>query len=455
MKTTDRPVTARAGKAHALKQARIEFQAQWCEALVASSEDAIISKTLDGIVTSWNRKAEVLFGYTAEEMIGQSLRRLFPPDRLDEEGPVLESIQRGETVRHFETVRLHRDGRRLDVSVTISPIRDGGRIVGASKIVRDVTERVRREAALRDSEQRYRQVVESSPDGFWRAHLDGRLLTTNGAYSRMSGYSAEELARISFHDLEAKDAAGETEAHLRRIPPAGADRFETLHRRKDGSLWPVEITASAMPGGTEFCVFLRDLTALKALEAERQRADEIIRSWAFSDPLTQLPNRRLLQDRLCQAQASAARSGQFGALLFIDLDHFKQLNDSLGHEAGDRLLVEVADRLRASVRAEDTVARIGGDEFVVMLVGLGDNEAASIEHVSLVGAKLRAALSLPCRLDDHLHHCSPSIGATLFRDDSLSTHVLLARADEAMYAVKAAGGNGFRLLHRGEPDASR
>ncbi|HWH72673.1 MAG TPA: EAL domain-containing protein, partial [Methylibium sp.] len=288
-------------------------------AIVNSSDDAIISKTPEGIITSWNAGAERLFGYTADEVIGQPMLLLMPPDRRDEEPQILARIARGERVDHFETVRRRKDGQLIDVSVTISPIRDAsGRVVGASKIARDIT------------------------------------------------------------------SAKEAEAEIHRL--------------------------------------------------------------AFYDPLTGLPNRRLLQDRLAQALSVARRQPQFCVVLFIDLDNFKSLNDTRGHDIGDLLLREVAHRLRGCVRTGDTVARFGGDEFVVLLVDASRSELQTAGHAEIVGQKILEQLSQPYELAGTTHFCTPSIGVAIQTGPDTTADELLKQADVAMYQSKAAGRNTLRFF---------
>ena len=281
--------------------------AQMLEAIVQGSDDAIITKTLDGIVTSWNPAAERIFGHAAAEMIGQSMLRVFPPDRLDEEAAILERLRRGEKVEHFETLRLHKNGRPIHVSVTISPMRDAdGRIVGASKIARDVTERVER--------------------------------------------------------------------------------------------------------------------------------DQLIWAQAHLDALTQLPNRRLLGQRLEKALAHAADTDQRLALLYIDLDHFKTINDTLGHALGDALLVQVARRIRACVRDGDTVARMGGDEFTVLVHDHPDGcELSATAH------RLNQHLAQPFGLAGQRLRVSASIGIACYPEHGDCAETLLMHADCAMYEAKRSG----------------
>ncbi len=279
------------------------------EAIVETSSDAVIGKTIRGSVTSWNRGAQQMFGYAPAEMIGQPMGRLLPPDRADEEPTLLARVQRGERVEAFETVRVRKDGSLVDVSVVLSPILDSrGVIVGVSSIARDITRH-------------------------------------------------------------------------------------------------------------------------KAMEAE-------IRAMAFNDPLTRLPNRRLLVDRLRQAQLGSGRQRTYFAVLFIDLDKFKQVNDTYGHDVGDQLLLEVARRLQGAVRQHDTVARLGGDEFVVLLEELGNDEKSAADHVNTVADKILDAIEREYLLRGVQHRCSASIGIRLLVGSQDSVDQILMDADAAMYRVK-------------------
>jgi diguanylate cyclase (GGDEF)-like protein/PAS domain S-box-containing protein len=298
-------------------------------------------------------------------------------------------------------------------------------------------------AELQERELRYRGAVETSKDGFLLIGRNSRVIGTNEAYCRMSGYHRAELIALTIPELEARETAADVAEHFARIIEQGHDRFESLHRRKDGSIWPVEITVSISPPLGELFVFARDLTETKALEAERARSEETIRNLAFQDPLTQLPNRRLLSDRLRQELAKAQRSQRYGALLFIDMDNFKQLNDSLGHDMGDKLLVLVAQRLSDCVREGDTVARLGGDEFVVMLNALDVAVDVAARLTRQVGEKILESLNQPYPLDSHIYFSTPSIGATLFLDDREAVDAIFRRADNAMYRVKGAGRNAL------------
>lgn len=192
-------------------------------------------------------------------------------------------------------------------------------------------------------------------------------------------------------------------------------------------------------------VAARDVTDQKRIQAEREVASEQIHQLAFYDTLTGLPNRRLLMDRLQQSFSVSARSGSHGALMFLDLDHFKNLNDSKGHDIGDELLLEISKRLESCVRDGDTVARLGGDEFVVVLENLGEhyNEAAS--RAETIGEKIRLAMRPPCVLKDHIYNTTMSVGIVLYKGNQHSLDDLLKHADIAMYQAKAAGRNAIRF----------
>jgi diguanylate cyclase (GGDEF)-like protein len=218
---------------------------------------------------------------------------------------------------------------------------------------------------------------------------------------------------------------------------------EVWSKRKDNSINPYRVTITAVADDdgtiTNFVAAISDIREFK-------EAQESILQLAFHDPLTQLPNRRLLQDRLRQAIANSVRSRCHGAVIFIDLDHFKTLNDTLGHNFGDMLLIEVAHRLQDCVREGDTVTRLGGDEFVVMLEGLnGDAKQAAILAKN-IGKKIRAKINLPYFLQENEYAMSSSIGITLFCGHTHTVDELLEQADLAMYRAKTAGRNTLRVF---------
>jgi diguanylate cyclase (GGDEF)-like protein/PAS domain S-box-containing protein len=266
-----------------------------------------------------------------------------------------------------------------------------------------------------------------------------RIVFVNDAFERHTGYGRDEVLgkapRMLQGALTQRTELDRIRAALLQSQPV---RAELINYKKNGDLYWIELDIVPVDyfsrGLTHWVAVARDITERKAAENE-------IEHLAFYDTLTQLPNRQLLMDRLKAALSGDADAQHIGALMFIDLDHFKVLNDSLGHARGDMLLQQVAIRLAASVESSDTVARLGGDEFVVMLEDVGDNPDAATETARLVGEKIRAALSIPYELAGHDYHGTCSIGITCFSLTQHSIGDLLKQADLAMYQAKAAGRN--------------
>jgi len=303
----------------------------------------------------------------------------------------------------------------------------------------EVRERKRAEVELRVA-----AIAFESQESMMITDANGVILRVNLAFTENTGYTAEEavgqtprLLKSGRHDLDFYRAMWEA------IQRTGTWQGEIWDRRKNGEVYPEWLTISAVMGSdgvvTHYVGSHIDITKDKA-------AEETIKNLAFYDPLTGLPNRRLLIDRLHQAFASSARSGREGALLFIDLDNVKSLNDTLGHDIGDLLLQQTAQRLESCLREVDTVARLGGDEFVVMLEDLSEQPIEAATQTEAVGEKILAMLNQPYQLDTHEYHSTASIGAIIFSDHGQSGEELLKRADIAMYQAKKAGRNTLRFF---------
>src|SRR5918997_5262652 len=243
-------------------------------AIVESSEDAIIAKTLEGVITDWNRGAQKIYGYSPEEVLGKPINILVPPDRPNEIPMILERLRRGEVIEHYETVRVAKDGRRLDISLTISPIRDSaGNIAGASTIARNITERKRAEEALKESEWLYRTVIEQAKENIFLVDAEPRLIVEfNPAFQETLGYTEEELRSMTLYDIVAADRKS-IDSNVRRIlEQKHRSVGERKYRRKDGSLVDVEVSANTIlrNGRETLCVVAHDVTQRKRRE-ETQR----------------------------------------------------------------------------------------------------------------------------------------------------------------------------------------
>lgn len=306
------------------------------------------------------------------------------------------------------------------------------------------TEVAARTAELSQSETRYRQVVDNIREIAFQIDGKGNLVFLNLAWEQVTGFPVAESLGTAFLDYVHPDDREVQAAFLAaRLEPELEHRHEQFRCRcRDGSYRWLEIAARPVQDaqGRTIGTFgtLDDVT-------ERRSEEQAIRQMAFHDPLTGLPNRRLFLDRLQQALAASRRDRYHGALLFMDLDRFKRLNDTLGHEQGDVLLREIARRLREDVRQSDTVARFGGDEFVVIIAPLSPLREQADAQIRQVGEKLRVALAVPVDLNTGAFTITPSIGATLFYGSQATIPTLLQQADSAMYAAKAAGGNRFQL----------
>ena len=272
---------------------------------------------------------------------------------------------------------------------------------------------------------------------------DGRLVDCNPRAEQFLRMDRSQLLGINLITLHDED-----EAYLRGLiddvmdQPLGRS-IRINYRAGDGRIVPAETSVSRIQldtGNLLLCI-ARDVS-------EREDAAQRIQHLAYHDTLTNLPNRTLLTDRVSRALVRARRTGQIGALLFLDLDKFKRINDSLGHSIGDQLLKELADRLRHALREEDTVARLGGDEFVVLLEGLGQRQDRAVEKAMEIAGKLRGLFADEYRLDGHELYVTASIGLVTFPHDGDTVDTLLRHADTAMYHAKGAGRDGTRVFER-------
>ena len=433
-------------QAKELAEDGLHLERNYLAAIVECSEDAIISKSMDGIVISWNRAAEKIFGYPAEEIIGRPLSILIPPERLVEAEGGLKSIRDGHLVSSYETERICKDGRRINVSITVSPILDkDGHIIGASKVARDITEHIKTEQATNRERLRLKTILRTACDGIHILDRTGLLVEANEAFLEMLGFDPSVIGTLHVTDWDAQFSPSEMQTILDELIFRRSKMFfETVHRHADGSLLAVEVSATGIEIEGEEYIYAssRDIS-------KRKQAEDQIKELAFYDPLTRLPNRRLLMDRLKQAISASLRSGREGALLFVDLDNFKTVNDTQGHAVGDMLLQEIGRRLSTGFREADTVARIGGDEFVMVLSDLGDDPQETASHAETMGRKIIERLSEPYFIDGKDFRSTPSIGITLFGAQCHSSDELLKQADIAMYQAKSAGRNTLRFY---DPD---
>jgi len=406
--------------------------------IVEFSQDAIIGKNLDGAITSWNQAAEKMYGYSNTEVIGRNLSFLLPVERQAELQVIMERIQMGLPIRTLETQRLTKAGSLLDVSLSISPIKDArGRVTGASTIARDITAHKRADEQLKLQST----ALEAAANAIVITDSHGSIVWVNAAFTTMTGYSKEEVLGKNPRLLKSGDQPQSYYADLWSTISSGKVwRGEIVNRRKNGTAYTEEMTItpvtrdSADPGDRYFIAIKQDITA-------RKNAEQRVQYLAYYDDLTGLANRTLFLDRLATAVADARRQRHKVALLFLDLDGFKDINDSLGHSVGDLLLQGVAERLKKWGREQDTIARLGGDEFLVMLPHVMDAPDAAVATERLMNVFDGAFY-----IQGHSLNVSCSLGISIFPEHGEDGESLVKNADAAMYTAKQCGRNSFRFF---------
>jgi diguanylate cyclase (GGDEF)-like protein/PAS domain S-box-containing protein len=408
-------------------------------AIADNVNSVLFLKDLAGRYLYINRQYEKLFHVSNSEIQGKTDSDIFPAEMaavlVKNDQQVIESAQ---TLEIEEQVQ-HDDCVHTYISTKI-PIRDAnGKIYAVCGVATDITERKQTETALRIAATAFESL-----EGMMVTDANSVILRVNKAYTDITGYTAEEtigqtpkMLQSGRHDAAFYRSMWET------VNRTGGWQGEVWDRRKNGEEYQKWLNISAVKDEkgcvTHYVGTHYDIT-------ERKTAEEKIKELAFFDPLTHLPNRTLLQDRLKQAMTASNRNSNFGAVLFIDLDDFKTLNDTLGHDKGDLLLQEVAQRLTACVREGDTVARLGGDEFVVVLGNLNADLQEAATQTEVIGKKILAAINQKYQLDHVDHRNTASVGATLFSGDDTAIDELLKQADLAMYKSKNSGRNTIRFF---------
>jgi diguanylate cyclase (GGDEF)-like protein/PAS domain S-box-containing protein len=400
-----------------------------------------LTLTREGLIAGINLTGATLLRVERKKLINRRFAALVAPKDSDRWHRLFMGVVRHEKEGHdFELIL-----QRGDNSVFYAQLNCSWRLTTSCvPIIRialtDITDR-----KCAEEELRIAAVAFQAQEGMVITDAEQTILRVNRAFTEITGYSAEEIIGQTPRILRSgrHDEAFYAEM-WENIKRAGAWQGEIWGRRKNGDLYSQWLTITAVKGAdgavAHYVSTHTDITVRKAAEEE-------ILNMAYYDPLTQLPNRRMLHDRLNQAFASSQRSGQYGAIMFMDLDHFKMLNDAHGHDFGDLLLIEVAHRLVDTVREGDTVVRLGGDEFVVLLEDLGEEIQEAAIQAGLVADKVHKAIAdRPYSLKDYLHHCTVSIGITSFRSHDMPVDKLFKQADLAMYQAKTSGRNRLRFF---------
>jgi len=416
--------------------------------LDAASRVSIIATDAEGTITVFNSGAERMLGYSAAEVIGRrSITELHRAEELEEHANRLQS-EFGERLSGFdilghradregleerEWTYVKKDGGNITVLLSVTALRrDDGWLTGFLHVANDVTERKQAEETLRKQSA----AMTASMDGIGIVNDRLQFTVVNDALAKLYGYpDPQSMVGLPLNSLyEPPTYERFTNTILPIVYQRGRWRGEAPGLRHDGLTFPQEISISAIEGGGLVCV-VRDIT-------ERTYAEEQIKHLAYHDALTALPNRLLFKDRLTVAISHAQRERRKLAVLFLDLDRFKVINDSLGHNIGDQLLQAVSARVQSCVRESDTVARLGGDEFTVLLPQLPHGEDAA-----LVAQKIIDAVRYPFHIEGREFFMTTSIGISLYPDDGIDAESLIKNADTAMYQAKEQGRDNYQLFN--------
>ena len=442
-------------------QEALRHNDQLLRSVVDSIHDyAIFLLDSEGHVKTWNNVGQHIKGYTKEEIVGLHFSRFFTKEDLDRGKPaMLLSLAAAHGGAGDEGWRVRKDGSRFWAECTLTAIHGVlGEITGFAKVVRDIS--VRKEAeeaallhfsdeveayskALKASESRYRTVFQTSPDAVVISRIDdGTIVDVNQAFLDVTGHERSEVIGRTTTQLciwtNSRDRLRVLD--LLRSNQGYRD-LEVKFKRKSAEVFWARLSASLTEVDGVACVlcFARDIS-------ESKLAEEEIRHLAFYDSLTGLPNRRLQWERLRQSLTASARSNRKGAVLFIDLDDFKNLNDTLGHKTGDLLLHEIGKRLSACTRDSDTVARLGGDEFVVIIEGLTESAEDAATSAKAVAEKISHALAEPYMLAGHQCFSTASIGIRVFASEQDNIDDVMQQADLAMYKSKSVGRKAIHFF---------
>ena len=419
---------------HEVNSAKAELQAT-----LDAMPDLLFDVDGEGCIHSYHTNQPDLLSVLPEAFLGRKFYEFLPAAATDSVFAALREAEKKGTAHGF-TYEVSVKGKRKVFELSVSRKRTED--VGVSRFVvlsRDITERRQSEEDLRIAATAF-----EASEGMLITDPAGIILRVNKAFVEITGFTAEDVVGKSPSILK----SGRHDAQFYRdmwdlITKTGSWQGEVWNRRRCGEVFPEWLTITAVKNDykkiTHYVSTLTDIT-------DRKADEERINRLAFFDPLTQLPNRSLLRDRLTQSITSCQRQNTKGALLFIDLDDFKTLNDSRGHHIGDLLLIAVAGRLRESVRSEDTVARLGGDEFLVVLDGLSESSEEAANQAQQVGEKILQELNVAYHLEGQDYFNTPSIGICLFSDEQRNIDELLKQADQAMYHAKASGRNTLRFF---------
>jgi diguanylate cyclase (GGDEF)-like protein/PAS domain S-box-containing protein len=429
------------------EEALLRSEARY-RSIVETGGAGVLTGDLNGNITFVNEAFCKILGYSQEELTGRPFADFLHPD---DKTIVLEKFAEGlghpEVEYHLEFRAIHKDGHVVWIYPSVSPIFYNNILSAGMAIVFDITERKQLEETINKSEARYRTILEEIQDNYFEVDIAGNFTFVNDATCRTLGYSKEELIGVNYSVFMAKEDIEVVYQDFNRVYRTGETIKGLSYKfiQKNGNIGFGELSVSAIKNEKgeviAFRGIARDVT-------ERKRMERELHDIAMHDFLTGLPNRMLLQDRLGVGLEQAQRNDTRLAVMMLDLDRFKVVNDTFGHGIGDRLLAAAGERLVGLVRKSDTIARVGGDEFFVLLPKI-----TKIEDIIKVAQKILAAFHKPFILDDNKIRITTSVGIAVYPEDGADVETLLRNADIAMYWVKEQGRDNYALYHANKVNA--
>ncbi len=391
-----------------------------------------------GYWTRVNHKLCEITGYSEAELLKMSFEEMIATEERAAEREALQALFSGELAVYAAEKRfLCKDGSAVWVELTVSVVRnEQGAVDYGISVIQDINARKDAELTAATSQAEYQALFEQMPEGVLLINENMQVVSHNLEAQRKLEYDSETLTTLHVWDIDVVDDPEAIEQRRRNILETGRDHFESRYRTQSGRVIDVDVSVQLVrlaDGKPVFQTLFHDIT-------EQKQVVDQIEHLAYHDQLTGLANRRLLQDRIDQAIGGAVRRNANIAVCYLDLDHFKDVNDTLGHQSGDMLLQQVSHRLQSCIRAEDTLARIGGDEFVVML-----NDVMDTGVVADVAQKIIRAIGQPYMLGNEEMRVTPSIGISMCPQDSRDSDTLLKQADSAMYQAKESGRATYRF----------
>ena len=447
----DSLMTGALGVTGIVLMSRIREREELARSILASSHEAFISIDGDGRIVEWSAQAERDFGWPRDEAFGRSLAEtILPEDDREHYEPAMQQLLGGDSRllgRRLEITATRRNGIRFPVEITFNGIAtsDGPRY---NAFVQDISERRRAEEALHQANQRFRSAFDDAPIGMTIVSPEGRFLRVNRSMVELLGYSEDELVRLGVPDITHPDDLAEGMQAMEELRENLRDRYQAEKRylHADGHVIWADLSCTIVRDGDDRPLYL--LAQIQDI-SQRKETEARLSHRATHDELTGLPNRGVLEDRMVLALNRQRRERKPITVLYLDLDGFKRINDTHGHDAGDFLLIAIAKRLTALVRPTDVVSRLGGDEFVILCEAMDEKSAAKLAK------RIVDVVPKPIEVDGASLSVAPSVGIALSRDPGIRPGGLLADADMAMYFAKEQADSGYAFFEDGLRNGTR